>query len=159
MVLRTHRLTPRQQPSCWNGDGIMLECVFVCVHYCLKKIWVWKPFYVKTGKNHTTTESQNGWGWLCPSGPAQAPAGIPRAGCLGLHPVGFWRSPGGIPRPLWAACASASSLYSTAVLPGFKGNLLCSSLHPLPLVLARGTTEMSLAQFSLYPPFRYLPKE
>jgi len=113
MVLRTHRLTARQQPNCWSGDGIMLEYAFVCVHYLFKKIWLWKPFYVKIGKNHTMTESQNGWGWLGPlgpPGPAPVSAGIARAGCPGPHPVSFWRSPGRTSRPLQAAYASASSL-------------------------------------------------
>lgn len=34
----------------------------------------------------------------------------------------------------------------------FKGNLLC----PLPLILALGTSEESLAPFSSHPPFKYL---
>ena len=37
-----------------------------------------------------------------------------------------------------------------------RGNLLCFSLCPLPLILSLGTVEKSLALFSLYPPFRYL---
>ena len=38
----------------------------------------------------------------------------------------------------------------------FRGNLLCFSLCPWPLVLSLGTTEESLAQSSLHPHFRYL---
>jgi len=38
----------------------------------------------------------------------------------------------------------------------FRGNLLCLSLCPLPLVLSLGATEKSLALSSLHPPFRYL---
>lgn len=38
----------------------------------------------------------------------------------------------------------------------FKGNLLCSGLCPLPVVMFLGTTEKNLTQPSLYPPFRYL---
>ena len=38
----------------------------------------------------------------------------------------------------------------------FRGNYLCSSLCLLPLVLALGTIEKSLAPSSWHPPFRYL---
>ena len=38
----------------------------------------------------------------------------------------------------------------------FRGNLLCFSLWPWPLVLSLSTTEKSLAPSSLHPPLRYL---
>jgi len=43
-----------------------------------------------------------------------------------------------------------SIVHSTEGLPVFRQNLLCSSLFPLPLVLALGTTDKSLAPSSLY---------
>jgi len=49
------------------------------------------------------------------------------------------------------------SVTHTAVRPSVQGDsLLCSCLCPLPLVLALGITEKSLALSSLYCPFRYL---
>jgi len=79
-------------------------------------------------------------GPLGPSAPAPAPAGTPRAGCPGPRPGSSGRSPRRRPHSLWAACASAPSLHSTEGLLAFRGNLLCSSLCPRPLVLALSTT-------------------
>ena len=38
----------------------------------------------------------------------------------------------------------------------FRGNLLCSNLRPLPLVLALGSIGKSLTSSSFHPVFRYL---
>jgi len=46
-------------------------------------------------------------------------------------------------------------LHSIEVLLLFERNLLCSSLCPLPPVLALGTTDKSLAPAPLRPPLRY----
>ena len=46
--------------------------------------------------------------------------------------------------------------YSKKCFPMFRGNLLCFSVCPLPLVLSLGTTEKSLAPSSFRLPFRYL---
>lgn len=46
-------------------------------------------------------------------------------------------------------------LHSTLFLM-FMWSFLCSSLNLLPLVLSLGTTEKSLIQSSLHPPFRYV---
>ena len=80
-------------------------------------------------------------GPLGPSAPAPAPAGTHRAGCPGPRPGSSGRSPRRRPHSLWAACASAPSLHSTEGLLVFRGNLLCSSLCPWPLILAVGTNK------------------
>ena len=105
------------------------------------------------------TESQNGWGWKGPleviwsNTPAQA--GPPRSACLGPSPGHFWISPRMQTQlPLWATCACAHS--PSQCFPMFRGNLLCFSLCPLPLVLLLGATEKSLVPSSLHPLFRYL---
>ena len=92
-------------------------------------------------QHHRITEWLGLQGPLGPSAPAPAPAGTPRAGCPGPHPGGSGRSPRRRPHSLWAACASAPSLHSTEGLLVFRGNLLCSSLCPWPLVLALDTLE------------------
>ena len=77
-----------------------------------------------------------------PSGPlwpTPAPAGTPRAGGPGPWPDAF--SPTRRPHSLWATCASAPALHSTAVLPGAQRDLLCSCLCPWPLILVLGITE------------------
>jgi len=84
--------------------------------------------------------------------PTPAPAGTPRAGGPGLWPGGFWRSPRKRPHSLWAMCASAPALHSTAVLSGAQREPLCSCLCPWPLILALGTTEQSLVPSPLHHP-------
>jgi len=116
-------------------------------------------FYRKANFQRTI-EPHHGWGWqgpLGPSAPAPAPAGTPRAGCPGPHPGGSGRSPRRRSHSLWAACASAPSLHSTAVFPLFRGILLCFNLCPWYLVLAVGATEKSLALVSWHLPYGSVP--
>jgi len=95
--------------------------------------------------------------WLRLAGPSvplcltPAPAGGP-----GPWPGSFCSSPRRRPHSLWATCASASALHSTAVLPGAQREPLCSSLRPLPPVLALGNTESSLSGSSWNQVFRFL---
>lgn len=61
-----------------------------------------------------------------------------------------------IPETFWTTCANAPAPASRQVLPDVIRNLLCSSLWPLPLVLALVATGKSLAPSCLQPPFRYV---
>jgi len=83
--------------------------------------------------------------------PTPAPAGTPRAGGPGPRPGSFWTSPTRRPHSLWATCASALVLHSTAVLPGAQREPLCPSLCPWPLVLALGITENRILLPLLWP--------
>jgi len=81
--------------------------------------------------------------------------GPPRAVCSRQLPGGFW----------WLRGRSYN-FYSSALSPApvkkcfliFMQSLLHSSLCPLPLVLALGTTEKSLVPSSLHSPFRQMLK-
>lgn len=77
---------------------------------------------------------------------------VPRAMSRWLRKVSKRR-----PLRLWAACASAPSLHSTAVFPLFRGILLCFNLCPWYLVLAVGATEKSLALVSWHLPYGSVP--
>lgn len=61
-----------------------------------------------------------------------------------------------IPQSPWTAhaCAQSSSCYKCFLMSSW--HLVCFSLCLLPLVLWLGTTEDSLAQSSLQPPFRFI---
>lgn len=58
----------------------------------------------------------------------------------------------GDPAASWQTVLLLCHLHNTEVLPVFRGDLLCSNLHPLPLVLTLGTCETSLALSPLHPP-------
>jgi len=64
------------------------------------------------------------------------------------------------PQPLWVACASAPAPAQKCFLV-FRWNFLCSSLCPLPLVHATGTTEKTLAPYTqkVMTHWNRLPKE
>ena len=116
--------------------------------------WGWRPT--------RNREPQNGWGWkgslevIWSKPPAQA--GPPTADCPGPCPDGFWISPkdGDYTTSLGSLCQCSVTFPVKKCFLMFRGNLLCFSLCPLPLVLSLGTTEKSLAPSSLHPPFRYL---
>jgi len=59
---------------------------------------------------------------------------------------------GGDPSAAWQPELLLCHLHSTELLPVFRGDLLCSNLYPLPLVLALGTSETNPALSSLHPP-------
>lgn len=101
---------------------------------------------------HSIVEQQNSWGWKglsSPSAPTSAQADTPRAGCSRPCPSGSWRSPW---RKSDNLCQCSFSHIAQKSFLMFRGNFLCSSLYPLPLVLTLSTTEKSLAPSSLHPP-------
>jgi len=67
--------------------------------------------------------------------PSPPPAGTPRAGCPAPHLGASREFQGG---DLTALGCCTPVLHRSA--PGAPGNLLCSRLCPVPLVLALGTT-------------------
>ena len=106
--------------------------------------------------------SQAGWGW---KGPLQviwsnssAQARPPTADCSGPCPDSFWISPSvEIPQLRRAAYLPVlGHPHNEKCFLMLRGNLLCFSLCPLPLVLLPGSTEKSLALSPLHPPQRYL---
>jgi len=88
--------------------------------------------------------------------PAQA--STPRATCPG--PTSKWfltiSKVEGSATSLSNVCQCSVNLTGQNCFLIFIGNLLCFRLGPLPLVLALGTTEKSLALSSFHAPFRYL---
>jgi len=95
------------------------------------------------------TRSQNSWSgqyFLCSPGPAPLQQGHPEQGAEAHGQAasgGLQGDPSAPGQPV-------------PVLLVFRGNLLCSSLCPWPLVLALGTTGKGLALSPLHPPFRHL---
>jgi len=106
------------------------------------------------------TESQTGWGWQEPrepSGLTSVPAGTPEQGAQAHVQVAYGDLQGGDS----TTSQGSLSLFSVTwtALKCFlmlRGNLLCSSLCPLPLFLALGNTGKNLVPTSLHLPCKYL---
>lgn len=83
--------------------------------------------------------SQNGWGWqgvLGPFGPTPA-----QVGCPGPYPGVYWRSPS---RRLHNPCQCSVTHRVIKCFLMVRQTLSCSTLCPMPLVLALHTTKMIL---------------
>ena len=128
--------------------------------------WQWffslYPLSLRLSNTHIPTESTESE-WLRlerTSGDhlvhAHCQEGLPRAGCPGPCPDGFWLPPiynhlSGQPVPSAQSPSQQISCFLT-----FRGNLWSFSLCPLPLVLSLGTVEESLTPSSSHLPIRCL---
>lgn len=84
-----------------------------------------------------------------------AQVGTPRKGCPNRVQESFEALQGGdSSTSLDNLCQGFVTCTAQKYCLVFKGNILCSSLCPLPLLLSLGTTEKSLSLSSLHPPIR-----
>ena len=112
--------------------------------------------YLGSNIKISITESQTGWGWQEPwepSGLTSVPAGTPEQGAQAHVQVAYGDLQGGDS----TTSQGNLSLFSVTwtALKYFlmlRGNLLCSSLCPLPLFLALGNTGKNLVPTSLHLP-------
>ena len=95
---------------------------------------------------------------LCPSGPAPAPAARPEQGAKSAAGRLLETSKEQTAQPLGSLsrCSVTCTAQKCCLQRCFGGNLLRSSLCPLPPFFSPGTAENRAALSSLHPPFGYL---
>jgi len=101
----------------------------------------WRPAELTVFQyySHNITEAGRAL-WVPPLQPLPQ-QGHPEQGAQGHVQAALGDPQGGDPTASGQPCASAPSLHSTEGLLVFRGNLLCSSLCPWPLILAMRTNK------------------
>lgn len=136
-------------------------CIFITISYYqyfnLVKFTCWKKIIqvAKISQNTRMDEAANAfWVYLVPPLLQQ---GHPQQGAQHhLQEASEDLQEGDSTTSLGSLCHCSITCTAQKGCLVFMGNLLCSSLCPLPLVLSLGTTQKTLALSSLHSPFRYL---